>query len=214
MLSHVRKYKVNGESSPDNDDEKILIDHYGLNYQMESQDLYENFNYADFGALTDSLGDVNNNGFIHYATNTADPILASGTHLKQNVYTLENIKKLPVGHYDDTVLVNNGNIDTIQTDFRYDWFGGNIEKQWYVRIDSLDSTVVVDSISRNPGRKGRLLTKIIDPLGGETDIVYYPENSKTTLYNAKGNNKPKGCALLNPDASYAIVSSFCCSSIG
>ncbi len=175
MLKKVEMYRVNGEVSPLHDTSGlVLISSNVLEYSMHAAKTIENYPYEYKGNFNDSACYVPD----------ADTLIIA--NLKPTyVYTLDNVKTLPVAGWEDNPTVAETYTDStlLQTDFEYDWYGFD-EDEIYTFQDG------------HPGRKTRVLTKYIDQLGGETHIAYYPRQSQATLKEGRYYAIP-GCAQYN-----------------
>ena len=105
---------------------------------------------------------------LNYRLGQSDTLFLSTQF--QYVYTLDKIKNIPVAGWQDDPSVRDNFIDDeiLQTEFEYEVFGP---------VFSWSDFDVIG----NPGSKGRVMTKVIDQLGGETRIEYYPYESSATL---------------------------------
>ncbi len=177
MLKSAKVYKVNGKVNPNDNSGEVLVSELALDYTMETQNLYENYDYPLYSfdsTFTTELQNI-----------VLDTTLVMSTHHQQYVYNLTTVKSIPTGHYNADTLDNTtpANSTTLQTEFEYEWFGGpnrnSAESGFEKQI--------------NPGRSGTVLTKIIDQLGGETEIEYYPRSSLATLTGSYGLHRVHGC---------------------
>ncbi len=199
MLKHAKLYKTNGETDHLENTGKILVNNIELEYDMNSQRLYENYEYPinsyDQYVASSAVLDENGNPI----GSAIDSILISGetqniildsmlvqseTHY-QYVYELTKVKNIPTGHFNDDTLYNPDipEEELLQTDFKYKWFGGHSRNS-----SESGFTGVI-----NPGRSTRIMTKIVDQLGGETEIEYYPRHSLATLTGGYGLSHKGGC---------------------
>ena len=135
MLDKVQLYRVNGEVSPlDDTSGIILIAQSEFEYSYDSKPIIENNPYRAY----------------------EHDIIEHSTEHYQYVYTLDNIKMIPVAGWEDNPSVAASYADTslLQTEFEYEWYGYNEE-------DTL-----ISALDGHPGRRTQVLTKYIDQLGG------------------------------------------------
>ncbi|MCG8576959.1 MAG: hypothetical protein MI810_18910, partial [Flavobacteriales bacterium] len=153
MLKTVQLYRVNGEFTPFVDSSGlILVAQREMDYGFESDQLIENMNYR---------------------TDQTDTLIISPEY-NQYVYTLNEIKNIPVAGWENDPIVSASFAETeiLQTEFEYDWYGYE---------DGEIMVFYADSLPYTAGRRTRVMTKYIDQLGGETLIEYYPRDNKSTL---------------------------------
>ena len=188
MLKHAKVYKTNGVISPDDQSGKVLVSELELDYDLDAENLYENYDYS-LHIADQNTSTTQQNNII------GDSLVLSNFH-KQYIYTLTAVKSVPTGEYNTgTHSVDNyQNSELLQTEFEYDVYGGATRNAAELGLDLII----------NPGRSTRILTKIIDQLGGETDIEYYPRSSLATLTGSYGLSSNSACGeSLYNKSSYA-----------
>lgn len=152
MLKSAKVYRVNGEISSANDTSGlVLISNQEMKYGYSADNITENLNYRVGGVYNDTI------------------IASPKQHF---VYTLDEIYNIPVAGWQDDPSVRSNYVETeiLQTEFEYEWYGLDVTNSYFEY-----------NIVGNPGRRGRIMTKYIDQLGGETLIEYYPIESTSTL---------------------------------